>query len=185
MGLAARATGDYKTAETHLAKAHLLAPGNPLIVNQLALALLELPGEENPERALQFAEVNARQNPNVPELVATLGWINYRMNRRLEAERDFNLVLSANAQSGNRMINADMLYYMANFVKDRGRNEEAIKLLKDALNVNDAFAYRKQAQALLDELMKAEKSGAKTEVTPAAAKSSAKAPESAKAADGK
>ncbi len=182
LGLVARATGDFKTAETHLSKAHLLSPANPLIVNQLALTLLEVPGEENQQRALQFAEVNSRQNPNVPELLATLGWINYRLNHRAEAERAFNVVLGANAQSGNRMLNADMLYYMANLVKDRGRTDEAVKMLKEALNVDEAFAYRKPAQALLDELTKSEKStGAKTEAAPAAAKGR----ESAKAATGK
>ncbi len=174
LGLAARATGDFKTAEAHLSKAHLLAPGNPLIVNQLALTLLELPGDENHQRALQFADANARQNPNMPELMATIGWINYRLNHKLEAERAFNLVLGANAQSGRRLINADILYYMANVIKDRGRTDEAIKMLREALNVDEAFAYRKPAQALLDQLTKSEKSaGATTEATPAAVKAAA------------
>ncbi len=37
--------------------------------------------------ALQFAELNARQNPNATEVLSTLGWVNYRLNRRVDAMR--------------------------------------------------------------------------------------------------
>jgi tetratricopeptide (TPR) repeat protein len=156
LGMAARLTGDFKLAETHLSKAHLLAPNNAVVTNTLALTLLELPDDEQHQRAMQFAEQNARLNPNSIEIVATLGWVSFRLNRRIEAERAFGFVFNS-ARGGTMNINADIAYYLANFSKERGNTTEAMKLLKDSLASNSPFAYRKQAQALYAQLAKFEK----------------------------
>jgi superkiller protein 3 len=167
-GLIARVMGDYATAQAALSKAHLMSPGNALVINNLALVLLELPEEENHLRALQFAELNMSKSPNNPEIVATYGWVNYRLNRRLEAERVFATVFNSNR------VNSDMLYYLANFSRDRGQTGEAVKLLKEAINTTEPFGYRKPAQALLAELTKADKSqAAKDDATAGSSKGAA------------
>ncbi len=156
LGLTARLTGDFKLAETHLSKAHLMAPNNAVVTNALALTLLELPDDEQHQRAMQFAQQNAQLNPNSIEFVATHGWVAFRLNRRIEAERSFGLVFSS-ARGGTMNVNSDILYYLANFAKDRGNITEAMKMLKDSLAPNTPFAYRKQAQALYAQLAKIEK----------------------------
>ncbi len=172
MGLVSRMLADPKTAELHLSKAHLLAPSNSSIINNLALVLLELPDEGSRQRALQFAELNSRQNPNNVDAMATVGWVNYRLNRKAEAHRAFSAVLNyANVVTGSQKMTPDMAYYLANSFKDQGRISQAVKLLKDALNNNQPFAYRKPAQELLTQLSRIEKTaGSKGKVQPASKK---------------
>ena len=52
-------------------------------------------------------------------------------------------------------MSSELAYYLANLAKDRGRPEEAIRLLRDALNTEQPFAYRKAAKELLARLAKA------------------------------
>jgi predicted Zn-dependent protease len=170
-GLIARLLGEFKVAETHLSKAHLLFPSNTVVINGLALALLELPDDESHQRALRFAELNARQYSNNPEALATFAWVNFRLNHRIEAERAFAAMLSAARTGTVKYFNAEMGYYLANYAKERGQTADAIKMLKDSLNSNEPFAYRKPAQALLAKLSKLEKSkSAKGDEAPAASK---------------
>ncbi len=157
VGVIGRMLGDFKTAEPHLAAAHLLAPGNPVISNHLALVLLESADVADHKRALQYADVNARQNPNSPELIAALGWINFRLNRRAEAKRAFQTVLSLPSQA-NQSMTSEMGFYMAHLAKESGKITEAMRILKEALNNNEPFAYRKQAEEMLAQLGKLEKS---------------------------
>jgi tetratricopeptide (TPR) repeat protein len=176
VGIIARMLGDYKKAETHLETAHLLAPANAAITNHLAMVLIELPDEAEHRRALQFADLNVRQNPNSPELMAALGWVNYRLNRRVEAQRAFTMVLNSPPQPNSSMTN-EMGYYMAHLAKERGKVSEAIRILKEALNNNQPFAYRKPAQEMLTELTKMERdpaAKAKAASTAKAASSTAK-----------
>ena len=93
-GMIERIGGDYPAAIKHLGMAHLLAPAEPAIVNHLALALIELPDETSHQRALQFAELNAKQHPTYIEGLASLGWINYRLNRRDAAQRALTAALA-------------------------------------------------------------------------------------------
>ncbi len=186
MGLVARMLADYPTAEKHLAKAHLLEPNNPSTINNLALVLLELPDETSKTRAFQFAELNARQFPNNPEVQATLGWVCYRLNRRKEAERAFNAALSmSDPVGGGQRITPDLAYYLANLAKEQGKYPKAIQLLRDSLNNDQPFAYRKPATELLAQVSKLEKARApaakgKAQPTAKSSETTAKKSEAAK-----
>jgi tetratricopeptide (TPR) repeat protein len=136
----------------------LLSPADPTIINHLALALIELPDETSRGRARQFAELNARQHPNTIDCLASLGWINYRLNRRAEAERALMTAYKGAAATTDNKLTADMGYYLAVLSKDMGRVPAAINLLKTALDSNQPFAYRKPAQELLAQLEKLEQS---------------------------
>jgi tetratricopeptide (TPR) repeat protein len=157
-GIVARLQGDYKRAEKHLSLAHSLAPANAVINNHLALSLIELPDEPSRLRALQYAEINAKQNPTIPDVVAALGWVNYRLNRRAEAQRAFTAVM--NSGSASPTIAADMAFYLANLAAQQGQPAVAAKYLREALNNNQPFAYRKAAQTLLEQVSKQEKAQA-------------------------
>jgi tetratricopeptide (TPR) repeat protein len=157
-GIIARMFGDYKKAETHLSKAHLLAPSNALIINNLALVLVELGDRESQQRALQYAELNARQNPNASEPLSTLGWVNYRLNRRAEAVRAFSAAFNTGDAVANITLTSETGYFMAYLAKDKGSISEAVKLLTDALNTDLPFAYRKKAEEMLTQLSKLDKS---------------------------
>jgi Flp pilus assembly protein TadD len=167
-GLVARVRGDYQSAASHLGTAHLLTPADPSIVNQLALVLIELPDEASRARALQFAELNSRQNPNSIDAMATLGWISYRLNRKAEAQRVFSAAFKATAAAYDNKMLPDMAYYLAVLSKDGGKVPLAIKTLRTALDSTQPFAYRKSAQELLAQLEKLEGSpDGKTKATSA------------------
>jgi len=154
-------TINYKAAEAHLGKAHLAAPLHPQIINNLALVLIELPGDENHQIALQYAELGAKLNPNQVEAMTTLGWVNYRLNRRREAERAFTAAMNTDAGPAKTMT-SEMAYYLANLAKEQGNVPEAIKMLKEALNTEAPFAYRKPAEEFLAQLLKLEKTSPKS-----------------------
>jgi tetratricopeptide (TPR) repeat protein len=153
-GLVARLDGDFASAEKHLSAAHLQQPANWGVMNHLALVLLELPDARSQDRARQFAEVVVRQNPDNADFIAALGWINYRLNRRVEAERAFTAALKSKQVRTSQMMSSELAYFLANLAKDQGNAAEAIKLLRDCLNTDQPFAYRKMAEQMLAQLAK-------------------------------
>jgi tetratricopeptide (TPR) repeat protein len=149
-GTIARYAGDLKSAQSHLEAAYLQSPGNFGASNQLALVLAEQDDTAAKQRALELAELNLRafaQQPGLgAEAASTLGWVYYRMGRLLEAER----ALGAVVQTGT--LSADSAYYVARIIQDRGRTEEAVKLLETALQTTQPFAHRQDASNLLAQL---------------------------------
>ena len=132
--------------------------------------LLDLPNNEGRQRALQFAELGTKLNPNTTEAMTTLGWINYRLNRRREAERAFTVAMASPDGITKPIMTSEMAYYLAHLAKEQGNIPEAIDLLKDALNTELPFAYRKLAEEFLAQLSKHDKSQPKTETAPGASK---------------
>lgn len=153
-GVVARMNNDYPAAARYLGEAHLMAPANGDVINHLALSLIELPDEAARGRALQFADLNARQHPDSIPFMTTLGWISYKLNRKKDAERLLNASFRAVAAANNNKMNADMAYYLASLAKDTGKLDYAAKLLREAINSSDSFAYRKPAQKMLAEIEK-------------------------------
>lgn len=153
-GLAARMEGDFKVAAKHLSAAHLLQPANFLVMNHLALVLVELTDPASHLQALQFAELVARENPNVPDYLAALGWINFRLDRKRDASNAFMAALKSRQVQATQSMSSEMGYYIAVLSKEQGNADEAIKTLRTALDTEQPFAYRKQAEQLLAELTK-------------------------------
>jgi tetratricopeptide (TPR) repeat protein len=154
VGQVARMLGDFEQAAKHLSTAHLLQPVNFDVMYQLALALTELPDQASRLRGLQFAELIARQNPDNADYLAALGWTHYRLDRKAAAERLLGAALNARKSQSGFSVTSDLGYYLANLYKDRGNDEEAIKVLKSSLNTELPFAYRKAAEQLLAQLTK-------------------------------
>jgi tetratricopeptide (TPR) repeat protein len=145
-GILARLQRDYAGAKKWLESAHTQSPSNSAVTNQLALALLEQKDPADQKRAMEFADVNMKVNPNSPDAAATLGWIAYRMGKNPEANRAFSAIMQRNA------LTPESAYYVANVFKDQNQIREAVGLLESALNNSQTFAYRQEAEALLLEL---------------------------------
>jgi tetratricopeptide (TPR) repeat protein len=145
-GVVALLTEDYETAEKFFQQAHIEEPGNFAASNNLALALVEQDDESKQARALQYAQMNARQFPNVAEAASTLGWVLYKLDRKQEAEQALRKAFSR----GN--VSADTRYYMARLYADTDREDEARQLLEQALATESTFSKRAEAEALMEEL---------------------------------
>jgi tetratricopeptide (TPR) repeat protein len=156
-GLIARAMADYPRAKTYLEKAHLLSPAHTGVINNLALVLVEMPNEGR-QRALEFAELGAKQSGNSREAMSTLGWTYYRLNRRREAERAFSAAMTMPDGSKSKTMTSEMAYYLAHLAKEQGNIADAIQMLEEALNTELPFAYRKPAEEFLAQLSKLDKS---------------------------
>jgi tetratricopeptide (TPR) repeat protein len=146
-GLLARYMKDYETAAKIFEDLVRDEPGNFFATNHLALACAELPDRR--PRAVQLAELNARQYPRLSDALATLGWVYLKSARLEEAER----LLQASASGGQ--VSSDTAYYLASLLKERGKIAEAKELLKKALASEGPFVSRAEAKALLDVLDKA------------------------------
>lgn len=140
----ARHAKDFPKAEQYFEAVHGAEPGNFLASNGLALALVEQQDETKRGRALELAEVNVRQYPQRVEALSTLGWVHYRTGRLESAEQ-----LLTKAVSGGT-VTSDTAYFLACCLADRGRPEDARKLLARAVESAGRFAYRAEARNWLD-----------------------------------
>lgn len=163
-GLVANFSGEYPLAVQHLSQAHLLQPANPIVISQLALALIESPNEADHTRALQFAEINVRTQPDKLEPQAALGWVYYRMKRLAEAERSFKAVVSRAGSSAN--IGGDTAFMLAFLAAAQGNRDDAVAMLQPTLSTKQLFVYRPRAEQLLAQLTK---NAPATSAAPAAA----------------
>lgn len=145
-GIIAQRQGNYAEAEGEFDALLKQDPSNLAARNNLALALAEQDDSAKRSRALDLAQANARQQPNSPEVLSTLGWVLYRMGRLDEAER----VLQASVAGGR--ASADTAYYLAHVFRDRGRLPQVRKLLQAALRTNGPFSFREEAEQWLEEL---------------------------------
>jgi predicted negative regulator of RcsB-dependent stress response len=101
-------------------------------------------------RGLQLAEANARQNPRANDILTTLGWARYRSGQLDQAEQ----VLVALAQGQGGRITPELAYYLARVQADKGRNDDARRLLQSAIDLPGAFAHREEAKAFLKTMTK-------------------------------
>ena len=151
-GLIDRLNNDWTKAEGHFQKVVDLSPSNVVAINNLALVLAESGAKSKPKdeaklkRALDFAQINARQYSQNPEAIATLGWVLYRMDKKEEAKQAIFAVAKAGA------VTADAAFYVAQVLSDMGENSQAKMILDQALESKQPFAMRGAAEALKKEV---------------------------------
>jgi len=141
----------YEAAEADFAAVHDLAPANFVASNNLALALCVEKDDLKKSRALQFAEINARQFPKMVEAASTYGWVLYRLGKADEAEQ----ALRTAASSGS--LTPDTAYYLAQVFSDHkelARKKEAKAMLMAILKEKRPFSMRPEAEKLLETLNK-------------------------------
>ena len=83
---------DLEKAVVSLQQAHALSPNDPVILNNLAIALVRQ-SKDNADRALGLAEQALSILPDHIELLATRGEIQIVLNRLADARRDLSAVL--------------------------------------------------------------------------------------------
>ncbi len=140
-GVSAKMTGDNEEALKFLEAAHGLKPIDQDAINQLALLLVN----DNGERALQYAQLNASMYPNNPESQVTLAWINFRLGKLREA--------NAAVQNANKLgignWNADSLYLLAQIQYENDQFDNARRLLEMADKKKiGVFVFKQEADAL-------------------------------------
>jgi Tfp pilus assembly protein PilF len=149
-GLVARYAKDYATASAVFEE---LIKTNPTYRNgfasaNLALVLAESGDMKAKQRAVEFANVFAQQNPRMAEARAILAYTLYKSGRTADAEKVMREAVGLGA------LPSDAAYFVAVILADRGQNEDAHRVLKAALEDKGGSAYRKEAEALLTELEK-------------------------------
>lgn len=148
-GIVARCARDYPTAVRLFEDMLKSSPADRIASNQLALILADMNDDASKKKAMQLAEVNARQYQNDLEAVSTYGYCLYR-NGNVEQARQ----VLAKAVLNNQ-VTPDMIYYLALSVSEtKEAKEEAGKMLKKALDSNAFFFFKKEAKALNDKLEK-------------------------------
>jgi len=146
-GAVARLQKDDARAEQLFQQAFDENPNDADVVNQLALSLVEQDDKEKRQRALQMAELNARQYPRNGEVLATLGWVYYRLDRKEDAERVLRTAISGGQAT------YDTIYFLAVVLADRGADTKEVKsMLTAAVGARGRFVFRKDAEALLAKL---------------------------------
>ena len=151
--------GDYKTAEAFLTDAHLQSPANFTATNNLALALAEQDDEKKKQQAAQYASVNVRLYPKRGEPWSTFGWVMYQLGQLDQAEQALKQATQFPP------ISADTAYYIARVDVDRGRKDDAMKLLERALQSTSAtFSKRADAEALLAKLKSGDSVGSDVKI---------------------
>jgi predicted Zn-dependent protease len=149
-GVAARMGKKMKPAEDYFVEALGIAPANSDVINQLALLLVEQPGQEKHERAFQFARMNAQINNQNSDAQITLAWVLYQLGQLADAQAALQQGLNLGSPS------PDSSYLVARILIDQNKAEPAKQLLKGALEQESPgiFIYRQDAQAAYDKLSK-------------------------------
>jgi tetratricopeptide (TPR) repeat protein len=149
-GVAARMANKPQPAEDYFLQALNLSPSNSSVLNQLALLLIGQEDKAKKERALQFALINSKLQPQSPETKVTLSWVLYQLDRLKEADAAFRDGL----RLGMGNLTPDSNYLVAKMLVDRNQGEAAKQLLTKALDngTSGIFVNRQDAQALLSTL---------------------------------
>lgn len=167
-GIVAKMQGDLKGAEEALTQVLVVDPNNAGARNLLALILSESANLTDQERALGHAQNNAERFPQNSQTNITLAWVLFKLGRAEEAKA----ILQRGIQAGG--MNADSYYLIAKILVQQNQKEQARRALSEMLQKagSGMFMYRKEAEALLQELggpVTAIAPGAAPAETPAAA----------------
>jgi Tfp pilus assembly protein PilF len=147
-GLLARYRRDFAAAEPIFDDLNRDRPNDSFAAWNLALVLAESADPDKRRRAADVAQAEVSKNQRAAEGYSVLGYCLYKAGRLDEAER----ALGAAASGGQ--VRLDTAYFLARVLADRGKAEDAQKLVKEALNGRGPFLYRADAQALADALAK-------------------------------
>ncbi len=120
---------DLAAAETLLEAIHGETPEDAGSANLLALALVEQDDPVKRARGLKLAEANARRLPRVHEVLATLGWAQYRTGHLDQAESSLRAAVQGVRSS------PDVAYFLARVLADKGQTDDAAKLLQSATDL--------------------------------------------------
>src|SRR5262249_36414296 len=139
---------NYADAEKIFEELHRDHPNEMVYAWNLALVLAESLDKEKLRRAAELAEAEVRKNQQQAEGFAVLAWCNLKAGRLDDAEKA--LAPFAKVAVPSR----DAAYFIARVLYEKGKFEDAQKVLKAAEQMRGGYVYRAEAQALLAELDK-------------------------------
>jgi Tfp pilus assembly protein PilF len=139
----ARASGELDYAERALQELVAKHPSDFGSTNQLALVLSDQEEPRKKAQGLDIATNNQKLYPNNIEALTTLGWAMYRNGLLDRAEQALHSAVRTNQGS------SDCAYYLAVVWMERGKRDDAKKLLEMALAAPGTFVHRKDCQELL------------------------------------
>lgn len=147
-GIVAQMQGNSDRAEQAMQRVLVLDPSNATATNILALLLIESDDPAKRERALSYAQTNAKLFDSSVQANITLGWVLYKLKRGAEA----TAALQKGAQAGQ--LQADSAYLVAKIMSEQeGQRDKAAQALEQVLSQKSGlFLFRREAQKLLDEL---------------------------------
>lgn len=134
--LAHRMIGNMKRAESLLIPLHHKQPANLVVSNQLALVLVESSDEGKRSRALQIATANAKRQSQLEDVVATLGWVQFRLGDPVQAEQT---LISTSADGA---ISRDTAFYLSRVKQALGKDDESMQLADAARSGRGEFFNR-------------------------------------------
>ncbi len=150
IGVLALYQKNYTDAERIFSEMYTKKPDDFFASNNLALALIEAPGEgadskAKHDRAVSLAEVNVRAFPKSADAISTLGWVYFKQKRLDEAEQALKTAVSG----ANNQATPSTAYYLANVFVARNQLDNAVKVLQQALQFSGPFPYRVEAEQML------------------------------------
>ena len=120
------------------------APGHPVAANNLAV--IYAADEDRRPEALQLAQQAVEAAPDNPFTRDTLGWVQYRMGAYTAAGRNIEQARTAMPE------HPEIAYHLGAVYAKLGKKEQAIQLLREALDAKQKGDWAFDAGQLLEEL---------------------------------
>jgi tetratricopeptide (TPR) repeat protein len=151
VALVSRYRRDFPAAREMLESIHLESPTNLPAVIELAIVLINLPGQE--KTALEYAQVAVKLQPdlNAPagrDAAITLAFVLHKMKAQAEAESIVSQTLSVGMPVGT-----ETLYFAAQVLLAGDKNKETgMNLLEKVVESDAAFPGKDKVKALFEKL---------------------------------
>lgn len=149
-GKIAFAEQSYAIAESHYNSLYSANPNNFDVSNMYALCLIENEDIAKRNQALEIANRNYKALPDNLIAQSALGYIRLRLGSVDQAKP----AMAAAAQNTGRFPDID--FFVASLLKEMNQNEEAKRVLENALKFEGLFLYRLPAKKLLNKLSASE-----------------------------
>ena len=144
----ARYLKNYEEAEAELDDLLRDQPNNGLLLNELALALVEQQDPAKQRRAMEIATKLVQANQRSADFVSTFGWVNYRLGQMDRAKQALDIAVKL----AGTQLRPDIYYYFAHILTEEGKNDEVKKLLTKIVESDQPFAFKDDATQWLDRL---------------------------------
>jgi predicted Zn-dependent protease len=144
-----RYLGENADAEKLLSALYQENTEDPMIVDQLALVLVESADQGKLARADQLSEANVRKAPNAERTVATAAWVKFKTGNADIADKVLGQILK-----GGR-LEPQTAYYAAKLLELRGMKAEYARFLHAASSGSGSFPQKRAAKKEFDAFQKA------------------------------
>ena len=110
------------------------------------MALVQQDDKAKQQKAIELAQVNARQYQNDQQALTTLAWACHRLGR----EDDSRKLMTRAAK--NRNMTADMVYFYSRIAAQSERIEKVKPALQRAIDSDGRFLLRREAEKWMEEI---------------------------------